>query len=508
MITGQATLSVDPPAIDFGKVPSGTSRSVELHLRNGSPTADLEVRQVRLAEGSAPVFSLGEIPTSIPRQSEAIVRVTYTPDDADPDGGHVEILSSAASGILRVPLSSARTAPRIAVEPSTLDLGALEMGGERTAAITVRSVGDATLQVHRVSLRTDGYAGEACFEGGACNEGVCGESSSGPICVKPCDGGCPAGYRCQPDGFGQDGCREDTGTRAPTAARGFSIPAPPAADLALLPEATHPLELRYAPGVQDRGPAQLVIESNDALRPFFVVNLTGRPSDRPPVAVAAPDGALPDPIQPGTVIPVSGAGSFDPDGLPITYRWRFSLRPEGSRAVFQDPEAEHTQFTVDRPGDYVAMLTVTDPGGSSSTNDARVPVSATAGHRIRVELLWDRPEADLDLHLVSPGAPVGSLGDCYQDNPTPSWAAGDPTWTGTSAQEQIAVTDPEGGVYTLLVRIAAASPAGPTAATVRLFLEDVPVAESAAVLPLSARDWDVATLSWPSGRYSTLDNIR
>lgn len=508
MISGQATLEVDPPAIEFGKVPSGTSRSVELKLRNGSPSADLELREIRIGEGSANVYSLGPIPSAVPRGGEVNLVVTYTPDDAEPDGGHVEILSNALQGVTRVPLSSARTFPRIGVDPSSLELGALEQGGVRSAVITVRSLGDATLILRRASLRTDGYFGEACFDGGGCREGVCGESQSGPICVKGCDGGCAAGYRCTADTLGQMGCREDGGTTPPTRSRGFELTPIAAPELALLPEASAALPLRYAPEATDRGPAQLVLESNDPDRPVVVVNLTGRPSDLPPVAVAALDGPGPVPVQPGTVIPLSGTGSYDPDGLPITYRWRFALRPEGSRAQFADPAAERTTFTIDRPGDYLAALTVSDPGGLSSTNDAKVPASAGAGHRVRAELSWDRVEADLDLHLVSPGAPVGSLGDCYQDNPNPSWIEGDPTWTGAATTETIAVTDPAAGVYTVLVRVAAASPAGPVAATVRLYLEDVLVAEDQAVLPIDARDWDVATLSWPSGLYSTLDTIR
>lgn len=508
MISGQATLEVDPPAIEFGKVPSGTSRSVELKLRNGSPSADLEIRELRISEGSAPVFALGPSPSSIARGGEATVVVTYTPDDAEPDGGHLEILSNALSGVIRVPLSSARTSPRIVVEPSSLELGALEQGGVRNVTITVHSRGDATLILKRVSLRTDGYPGEACFDGGACREGVCGESRGGPICVKGCDGGCPSGYACLADTLGQMGCREDQGTSAPTQTRGFELTPAPVSGLALLPEASLAIPVRYAPEVMDRGPAQLVFESNDPDRGVVVVNLTGRPSDLPPVAVANLEGPAPSPIQPGTVIPLSGTGSYDPDGLPVTYRWRFALRPEGSRAQFLDPTAEHTTFTIDRPGDYLAALTVSDPGGLSSTNDAKVAASAEAGHRVRAELSWDRAEADLDLHLVSPGAPVGSLGDCYQDNPNPTWAQGDPTWTGGDATEAIAVTDPAPGVYTLLVRVAAPSPAGPVAATVRLYLEEVLVAENQAVLPIVARDWDVATLSWPSGLYSTLDTIR
>jgi hypothetical protein len=43
---------------------------------------------------------------------------------------------------------------------------------------------------------------------------------------------------------------------------------------------------------------------------------------------------------------------------------------------------------------------------------------------------------------------------------------------------------------------------------VRLFLDDVEVARFEAALPSSADAWDVATLSWPTGRIVALDTIR
>lgn len=511
-LTARPTLAVEPPSIDFGKVPTGKSRTVELRLTNGSLGAPLTLESVALMDGSAPVFEVEEAPAQIEPGGEATVRVVYTPDDPEPDAGHVEIRSDAfgATRVL-VPLTSARTDPGIGVRPQTLDLGSLLSGGRSSGSIRIESRGDATLEVGRISLRTLGFQGEACAGDGDCREGRCTRSRTGLICALPCDGGgCPAGYTCTTGADGYRGCREADGTEPLRAVRGFSFDAP--GPLSLLPEETHTFEVTYAPEADDRGGATLIIESNDRERPALAVPLLGLALNLPPVADAAFDGMLPVPLRPGDRVPITGRASEDPEGEPLTFRWRFVVRPEGSRAAFEDATAESTAFVVDRPGRYVVSLEVRDPSGLGSTNDARVGTTAGAGEPVRLELEWDRPGTDLDLHLVSPGAPVGSAGDCYYDNPSPDWApagpTGDPTFAAEPVKETITVSDHADGVYTILVAVVAASPQGPTGATVRLFMNDVEVAVFSATIPTSAEAWDVATLSWPTGRIVPLETVR
>ena len=48
-----------------------------------------------------------------------------------------------------------------------------------------------------------------------------------------------------------------------------------------------------------------------------------------PVAVAGSDATVVE----GTLVTLSGAGSFDPESQPITYAWSFVSRPAGSGAV-------------------------------------------------------------------------------------------------------------------------------------------------------------------------------
>jgi PKD repeat protein len=66
------------------------------------------------------------------------------------------------------------------------------------------------------------------------------------------------------------------------------------------------------------------------------------------------------------VVRFSSAGSFDPEGKRITYRWNFG---DGKGSRSRNPSHRYS-----RPGQYVATLTVTDDKGLSST--AQVQVTA------------------------------------------------------------------------------------------------------------------------------------
>ncbi len=74
-----------------------------------------------------------------------------------------------------------------------------------------------------------------------------------------------------------------------------------------------------------------------------------------PVAEAGPD-------QNRTLglVALNGGGSSDADGDPLTFRWSFTARPEGSAAVLASATASAPTFIADVNGTYVAQLIVRD----------------------------------------------------------------------------------------------------------------------------------------------------
>ncbi|OLF06103.1 hypothetical protein BLA60_32690 [Actinophytocola xinjiangensis] len=90
-------------------------------------------------------------------------------------------------------------------------------------------------------------------------------------------------------------------------------------------------------------------------------------SDRSPVAVATgqpTSGSAPLAVQ------FSSAGSGDPDGQPITYRWDFG---DGATSTSANPSHTYTAT-----GTFTAQLTVTDPGGLTGVANVPITVGNTA----------------------------------------------------------------------------------------------------------------------------------
>lgn len=90
----------------------------------------------------------------------------------------------------------------------------------------------------------------------------------------------------------------------------------------------------------------------------------------PPVADAG-DG---DVVGYKTVVTLSGALSYDPDGDDLTYTWSFVSVPSGSAATLTGADAVTVTFVPDLPGDYELRLVVSD--GSLSSPPALVTVTA------------------------------------------------------------------------------------------------------------------------------------
>ncbi|MBI4817385.1 MAG: choice-of-anchor D domain-containing protein [Deltaproteobacteria bacterium] len=502
-------IDVEPKEIVFGQVAAGRSRAVELTIRNLSPVAILELSALELL-GDAETFSFGTPPNTLGPSESVVLAVRHTADDGKGDASELSIRSNASNTPeVRVALRSDSTAPLIELAPRELNLGDTASGNAVVGALTIASVGLAPLEIRRISIRTEGFFGEACSRDSDCREGRCTSSRTGLICAQACQGSCPAGYLCS---LGLDGfraCREDEGTSPPRAARGFSIPA--FSPTNLLPEEELRLEVSYRPAAADRGSVQLLVDSNDPSRPTAIVPLKGRPENQPPQAIAN-ISSQPNPLEPGGVVTLDGRASFDPEGSRLEHTWRFVHRPPSSRASFDQVRGSTTSFSIDLPGRYTVELSVRDDTGLVSTNEARVQLDAGAGTSFRVELEWDRVDTDLDLHLVRPRAPEGSVGDCFFDNPAPDWGpvgpVGDPrlTWS-SEVSESILLSEPEAGVFTVLVRVADPSPQGPTNTRVRFFLGTVEAAVLDVVLSASTESWDVATLNWPSGAFAPLGTL-
>jgi hypothetical protein len=76
----------------------------------------------------------------------------------------------------------------------------------------------------------------------------------------------------------------------------------------------------------------------------------------------------------GYVVSLSGAGSTDPDGGTLTYKWTLLSKPPGSAVALSTASGVISQIAPDVLGDYVVELVTTDPSGAKGSFQTTVSV--------------------------------------------------------------------------------------------------------------------------------------
>lgn len=109
--------------------------------------------------------------------------------------------------------------------------------------------------------------------------------------------------------------------------------------------------------------AQLIV--NDGQLSSNPAHCTITAVNSAPTANAGPDMTM----NVGQVVQLSGAGSSDPDGDNLTYSWSLTSRPAGSLATLSGSTTVNPSFTVDKKGQFVVELVVSD-GVATSAPDA------------------------------------------------------------------------------------------------------------------------------------------
>lgn len=107
----------------------------------------------------------------------------------------------------------------------------------------------------------------------------------------------------------------------------------------------------------------LTVTDNNGAKASALGVATIVPPNQPPVANAGGPYNAPS----GTAIQFSGNSSHDPDGTIVSYEWNF-----GNGGTASDASPSHAYSL---PGNYNAVLTVTDNSGATSTGSATVTIA-------------------------------------------------------------------------------------------------------------------------------------
>lgn len=217
----------------------------------------------------------------------------------------------------------------------------------------------------------------------------------------------------------------------------------------------------------------------------------------------------------------------------VEYRWEIINQPVGSHGSLDDPSSMTPRFVFDNSGNMIpgvdiagfweVRLTVIDSRGVASINEAVVAFNAIPTQAIHVQLIWDHPDSDVDLHLMweQPDGSYQSFedNDCYFGNCKVSsggldWFSADPDANPTLdvddlygyGPENINIKMPQPGSYRAAVHYWSDHGEGNTVAVLRLFIFGN--LHSEYIMELANNDWwEVATVTWPSHEVEEVNTV-
>ena len=375
------TLVVDPEAAVLTGLPVAQDTSISFQVPNQRSVNLNDVSAV-LSEDSDPAFEmiLDLIDRVLPGQTEELVvnvrplvvgtiKATLIVDSADPDARPNHVLVPITVSAINVGLPDIQVTPD-AVEFATI--GRADVGRE---TVSIKNVGIRDLVLDSVVFSADsdpafGIALGGIAEG-ALDPPVVGPSGSSDLVLS---------FRPQ-----------DTDRHNGTVIIKSNDPDEPEVHIAVQAQA---VECPVATAV--------LIDADIQIEPFDTVRIDGRSSSA---------------VAPGTFIPPP------PDG----HRWALLVRPIGSTATLVSETNDRTELDVDLAGYYQVQLEVfaadtTRPDNEPirSCTPALIDINVIPSDDLHIQLVWDSPDADLDLHVLKDGGTEFTHeGDVYFSNRRP-----------------------------------------------------------------------------------------
>jgi hypothetical protein len=201
------------------------------------------------------------------------------------------------------------------------------------------------------------------------------------------------------------------------------------------------VNLLFVPDDVDTHAGELIIRSNDPDEAELRVPISAAAVDCPVAVATLVDADVQ--IEPFDTVRIDGRDSYSngvgtfipppPDG----YQWSLLVRPVGSTAVLSSTTQDRTELEVDLAGLYQVQLTVFAADASRPDNPpiracapALVDIDVKPSEDLHMQLVWDHPSADFDLHVMQAGGtPFTHESDCYFSNRQPVGSAETPTWS-------------------------------------------------------------------------------
>jgi hypothetical protein len=385
-------LVVDTVPIDFGNQPVLTPATKELSLQNiGRGVLHISALAIdtQTPSGSTAFTPAVFAVTSLNPEQSTTLKIVFSAPAMGPYTAILEIKSDDVNHkSIQIPLKGNATTAAVAVAmPDCLEFGRVAEGTTAIQAVTLTSEGTAPLLINSLSIAS---------------------------------GSCPA--------FGSVG---SWNTNPP-----LSL----AAAATGQPNASVDVSVAFTPTPQtvtamdESCTGTLNIGTNDPKQQTIPICLKGSLNLAPIAVVTNP----PTVVAPGSTVTLDGSKSYDPDPVPdnpISFEWQ---QLSGPMVTTTNPNTFSTTpstmepmatFSLPSAGSYSFSLTVYDSTGLQSI-PARVTIIAAASDDLLIQLVWDKPTVDLDLHVFPsgtsavPGASLYGSADCDTFQQTQAWPAG------------------------------------------------------------------------------------
>lgn len=424
-------------AFDFGEVNVGAARVFSFTVKNPSQVS-LSVNGITFEPGSDPAFAFdGVMPTSVAAGVNGeVVSVKFAPQVEGTVTATVRIKSDAENlgegedVLINLSATGAsRCQPDIEILPAQCNFGDVGVGATGFCDITINN-----------------------------------------LCTSSCDL-----------------LISDVGFSATTDRTVFGVQSPVPVPFAIGCGTGRTLRLFAKPTAPQTFNGALTIDSFDPDEGKIEVPLVVRGAESPTCVARVsrinnvPNNSASPEVEPLDDVELSASeSSAAVAGGRITgWQWDLIGQPPESSARLSTPTAETTRFNfssgagtvsgLDVAGTFLVGLIVTDDSGLSSTQ-CTIALNAVPQGGLNVQLTWDAPDGDVDLHLVRNGtAWCQADNDCYFGNNNTAWGATlDIDDTNGFGPETISIDSLQDGSYTIGVGVYGAG--RPTNATVRVFI--------------------------------------
>jgi hypothetical protein len=445
-------------AFDFGDVDVGRARVFSFTIRNPSPVK-LNIRSISFGDGSDPAFSFdGELPTTVASEigkAGEVVNVKFQPAVEGPVTATI-VIESDAENLTQEPPENvviqltgnglSRCRPEIQVQngagEARCDFGSVGVGATAFCDLTINNLGACELLIDDIGFAPGTpsvFGPQSNFVVPQAIPGGTGVSlrlyarptntqlATGTLYIGAHDSSDPRPSPCTP---GEGG----TCVTVPLSVQGADVPTCVAR----------------------------------------VSRINGTPNDDPAPAIEPLDDVE---FSADQSVAARAGGSIQ------QWEWTILDKPAESSVRLTSPAARETrvQFSsatgnvsgIDVAGTFTLGLVVTDDLGGRSTQ-CSVTINSVPRSGLHVQLTWDAPVNDIDLHLARNGTDWCSADDCYFAGRNRNWGGGNANPSldiddlSGFGPENIRIESPANGDYT--VGVGMYSHSADSTVTVKIFI--------------------------------------